>query len=50
MNPLRAERHRLLRDLGVPSKKMKRRRPAKPEVRAAFRDAVVRRAAELEKP
>lgn len=45
----RAERRRLLRELGVPSKKMKRRRPVRPEVQEAFRQAVRERANELEK-
>ena len=44
----RAERRRLLRELGVPSKKMKRRRPVRPEVQEAFRQAVRQRAMELE--
>ena len=45
----RAERRRLLRELGVPSKKMKRRRPVNPAVQEAFRQAVRDRAATLEK-
>ena len=39
----RAERRRLRRDLGAKSTKMKRKRPAKPEVQAAFRAQVQER-------
>jgi hypothetical protein len=44
----RAERRRLLRELGVPSKKMKRRRPVNPVVQEAFRQAVRDRVKSLE--